>query len=36
MSDIFRPVRARSFLTAGIGPMPMMAGSTPAVTNERK
>ena len=30
MSSIFRPALSRAFLEAGIGPTPMMDGSTPA------
>ena len=29
--SMLTPVRASSFWTAGIGPMPMMVGSTPAI-----
>ena len=35
MSAIFRLVFASSFCTAGSGPMPMISGSTPTVTNAR-
>ena len=33
---IVRPVFASSLRTAGMGPMPMIAGSTPAVAKARK
>ncbi len=36
MSSIDSPVFSSSFWTAGSGPMPMIAGSTPTVTNARR